>query len=83
VPKLAERGVQIIEIAGNDDIALSVIRSSNSPRLTGIGQPMFESKLVSDPSRMRTVLFVPVSELSYALRTLSSKGAQLEHIYDY
>jgi len=83
VPKLAERGVRFLEIAGNDDIALSLIKPSNTPELTGVGQRMFNSKLVSDPSRTRTVLFVPVRQLSYALRTLASKGVQLEHIYDY
>ncbi|HET6340505.1 MAG TPA: hypothetical protein VFG30_45160, partial [Polyangiales bacterium] len=70
-------------IAGNDDIALSLIKPSDTPELTGVGQRMFNSKLVSDPSRTRTVLFVPVRQLSYALRTLASKGVQLEHIYDY
>jgi hypothetical protein len=83
VPKLAERGVRFLEIAGNDDIALSVIKPSSLPELTGVGQRMFKSKLVSDPSRVRTVLFVPVRDLSYALTMLASKGAQLEHIYDY
>jgi FAD/FMN-containing dehydrogenase len=83
VPKLAERDVRFLEIAGNDDIALSVIKPSNTPELTGLGQRMFSSKLVSDPTRVRTILFVPVRQLSHALRTLSSKGAQLEHIYDY
>jgi FAD/FMN-containing dehydrogenase len=83
VPKLAERGVRFLEIAGDDDIALSVIKPSNTPKLTGMGQRMFDSKLVSDSTHIRTVLFVPVRELSDALRTLTSKGAQLEHIFDY
>lgn len=83
VPKLAQRGVRFLEIAGNDDIALSVIKSSTTPELTGLGQRMFNSKIVSDRSCLRTVMFVPVRNLSYALRTLTSKGAKLEHIYDY
>jgi hypothetical protein len=83
VPKLAERGVRFLEIAGNDDIAISVLRPSNTPDLKGLGQRVFKSNLVSDSSRIRTVLFVPVRQLSYALQTLSSKGAKLEHIYDY
>jgi hypothetical protein len=60
-----------------------LIKPSNAPLLAGLGQRMFSSRLVSDPSRVRTVVFVPVRQLSYALRTLSSKGAQLEHMYDY
>jgi hypothetical protein len=83
VPKLAARGVRFLEIAGNDDIALSVIEPSNRLPLTGLGQRVLNSKLVSDPSRTRAVLFVPVRDLSHALRTLASKGARLEHIYDY
>jgi FAD/FMN-containing dehydrogenase len=82
-PKLAEHGVRFLEIAGNDDVALSVLKPSDTPDLTGLGQRMFKSKLVSDPSRTRTVMFVPVRQLSYALQTLPAKGAQLEHIYDY
>lgn len=83
VPKLAARGVRFLEIAGNDDVALSVIRPSNAPQLRGMGQRVFDSKIVSDGSRVRTVLLVSVSQLSYALNTLASKDAQLEHIYDY
>jgi hypothetical protein len=83
VPKLAQRGVRFLEIAGKDDIALSVIKSSTTPELTGLGQRMFNSKIVSDRSCSRTVMFVPVRNLSYALRALTSKGAKLEHIYDY
>jgi hypothetical protein len=75
--------VRFLEIAGNDDITLSVIRSSIAPKLTGLGERVFDSKVVSDASRVRTVLLVPVHELSYALNTLASKGAKLEHIYDY
>jgi FAD/FMN-containing dehydrogenase len=83
VPKLAQRGVSFLELAGNDDVVLSVIKRKDAPVLRGLGQPLFESKLVSDASRSRSVLLAPVSRLAEILRALPEQGAQLEHIYDY
>jgi FAD/FMN-containing dehydrogenase len=83
VPKLAARRVRFLEIAGDDDIAVSVIKPRNAPKLAGMGQRMFDSKIVSDAERVRTVLFVPVRQLSEVLNGLAGKGARLEHIYDY
>jgi FAD/FMN-containing dehydrogenase len=88
VPKLAQRGVRFLEIAGNDDIAISVIRpGAHAASSTGLprahGQRLFDSKLVSDASRIRSVLLVPVAQLSQLLRELPATSVQLEHIYDY
>jgi hypothetical protein len=83
VPKLAERGVRFVELGGNDDIAISVLlpRGRRLPR--ALGQHLFDSRLVTDPQRMRSVLFVPAGQLSATLQALPQHGAQLEHLYDY
>jgi FAD/FMN-containing dehydrogenase len=83
VPKLAERGVRFVELGGNDDIAISVLlpRGRRLPR--ALGQHLFDSRLVTDPQRTRSVLFVPAGQLSATLRALPQHGAQLEHLYDY
>jgi hypothetical protein len=83
VPKLAERGVRFVELGGNDDIAISVLlpRGRRLPR--ALGQHLFDSRLVTDPQRMRSVLFVPAVQLSATLQALPQHGARLEHLYDY
>jgi hypothetical protein len=44
---------------------------------------MFDSKLVSDASRIRSVWLVPVPQLSDVLHVLEANASTLEHIYDY
>lgn len=83
VPKLAQHGVRFLEIAGNDDIAISVIQRRGAPKLQASGQRLFDSKLVSDASRVRSVWLVPVPQLAEVLRGLPATSAQLEHLYDY
>jgi hypothetical protein len=82
VSKLAERGVRFLEIAGNDDIALSLIQPRDAS-VQGLGQLLFDSRLVSDSSHVRRVVFVPVRELTSVLRALPQHAARLEHVYDY
>lgn len=88
LPKLAQRGVRFIEIAGNDDIAISVIKrrypvGTHASQNSAHGQHLFDSKLVSDASRFRSVSLVPVAQLTDFLRDLPASASKLEHLYDY
>jgi hypothetical protein len=75
--QLAARGVDFAEIAGNDDIMLTVL--SDSPELTGA--------LMSLPRQgyddTRHLLLVKVARLGDLLRALEAEGLRLEHIHDY
>lgn len=83
VPEFAERGVEVLEIAGNDDIVMSVVGPKASVLPAQLGVSLFESKLVTDRSKKRSVLLVPTQKLSQALRMLRAANVRLEHLYDY
>jgi hypothetical protein len=83
VPKLVARGVRFVELAGNDDIAISVLRPRGRRLPRELGQHLFDSRLVTDPGRVRSVLFVPARQLADTLQALPGQGARLEHLYDY
>lgn len=83
VPMLAERGVEFVEIAGNDDIAVSVVCDSARPWRPNVGQLLFTSRLVTDDAKERGVWFVPVAHLSEFLRSARTAEVAIEHLYDY
>ncbi|MGX9354010.1 hypothetical protein ACS3SW_02260 [Roseobacteraceae bacterium S113] len=73
----AKSGGEFVEIAGNDDILITV--TSNAPSLNGA--------LYSFPRQgygdTRHLILVPVSELAETLRGFEGQGLTLEHIHDY
>lgn len=80
---LAEQGVVIKEICGNDSvILLSAWRSVDSPPLS-VARLLFEQELVNSPGKVRQALVVSVAELSQVLTALASERAFVEHVYDY
>lgn len=74
---MAAMGAGFVEIAGNDDIMLTVL--SDSPAAGGA--------LYSFPRQgygdYRHLLMVPVTVLDETLRDLAQNGLRLEHIHDY
>jgi hypothetical protein len=83
VVKLARRGRDIVEIAGNHRILVTVL-APDAP-LPTLPQTieMFEMEIPSKPDRRRVALDVPVEHLATAIRTLEKAGVSIEHIYDY
>lgn len=75
--QMAAEGVQFVEIAGNDDILLTL----TSP------QPERDGALVSFRRQgygdYRHLLMVKVSDLATVLTQIAASGARLEHIHDY
>ena len=75
--EMAGQGIDFVEIAGNDDIMLTV--TSAKPELTGA--------MLSLPRQgygdTRHLLRVKVTNLAELLRTLPETSAVLEHIHDY
>ncbi|SIS53299.1 hypothetical protein SAMN05421759_101254 [Roseivivax lentus] len=75
--ELAAEGIEIVEIAGNDDIMLTVLG----------GAEIGSDTLISIPRQgfgdHRHLLRVKVADLSETLRGLDEAGLRLEHIHDY
>lgn len=83
LPRLVERGVQFVEIAGNDEILITVIAPSNWAYQMEAGKVLFERPVLSQPGFNRIAVNVPVPSLHVVLNELAAQGIELEHIYDY
>jgi hypothetical protein len=82
LPLLVTRGVQFVEIGGNEDILLTVLSAAEPNLPPGVRQ-LFSYDLPADPARRRTGIVVPVASLHVVLPLLASGGVNLEHVYDY
>lgn len=83
VPRLIRQGVRFVEIAGNDEILLTVIVPREWEYRLEMGQFLFALDILSQPALKRIAVKVPVTSLHTVLTGLESSGAQLEHLYDY
>jgi hypothetical protein len=83
--KLAKRDVHFAEIAGNGEIMLTIVApkkwSYNLPATDGT--LLFTENYLTQPDLERIALECPVRSLHAVLNDLASRGARIEHIYDY
>jgi hypothetical protein len=80
---LSAHGGDMVEIAGNDDILVTV-RAPLAHRITHQGvRELFAIPIQSRPGWRRLGLDVKVTELSPLIRALSGAPAEFEHVYDY
>lgn len=83
VPELARQGVRFIEIAGNEEIMVSVLSPQDWSYPQEMGEVLFTMDVLTQPGLKRMVLNVPVTSLHRALAVLEQDGVTLEHLYDY
>jgi hypothetical protein len=83
-PLLAQQGVEFIDIAGNNEIAVSVVATKNwdSSGLDGV-TTLFTMDTMGSEDVQRVVLQVPVVLLGGTLNQLVLQGVTIEHLYDY
>ena len=81
--RLARRGRNVAEIAGNRRILITVLApvGPRSP-LPGTSE-LFEVAIQARPDRRRLGLDVAVEQLGATIRALEAGGATIEHVYDY
>lgn len=82
-PQLAAAGYQFRDISGNRRIVVSTVGPADEEPPVNGSTRLFESRMVSDPTRKRHVLLVEVGKLSAFLQGLRTSAVTLEHIYDY
>lgn len=80
---LVRNGAVIREIAGNDEILVTVIvpRGWTSQSLNAVA--LFSLPVLTDLARHRVALWVRVAALHDVVRSLDGSGITIEHIYDY
>ncbi|MFO1518712.1 MAG: FAD-binding oxidoreductase [bacterium] len=80
---LSKGGAEFIEIAGNGRILLTLLAPRGWQNDTNVGDLLFESKAVIQPSFKRMAFDVPVRFLNERLKTLERAPVIPEHLYDY
>lgn len=80
---LASRGRQVVEIAGNHRILVTVVLSDGASLPAGIADEVFAIPIQSRPGWWRVGLDVPVARLADLIRDIEERGATFEHAYDY
>jgi hypothetical protein len=83
--KLARRDIHFVQIAGNDEIMLTVVAPQNwrPDLLAGEASLLFTEKFLTQPGVLRFALECPVRSLHSVLNHVASRGIKIEHIYDY
>jgi hypothetical protein len=81
--RLSDRGINVVEIAGNRHILMSAIVPEDArPHIDGMRE-MFVLPIDARPGYLRIGYKVDVGDLSRILVVARSAGVEVEHFYDY
>jgi len=84
VPGLTERGVEFIEIAGNDEMLFTLIGSQDADYNFDHGQYLFDLPILTQPNLTRVSVKVRVADIGPFLKELKGRNdVKFEHMYDY
>lgn len=84
IQHLANQGVNVKEVAGNNSaILLSVLNSTENSIDFPECQNLFTQIITSKKKEQRTVFVTRISDLCKTLRSLKKKSIEVEHIYDF
>ncbi len=84
VPDLTQDGLTFVEIAGNDELLVTLLAPQNSEYDFKYGAYLFDLPILTQPKLTRAAIKVRVDELHLFLNELSKqKEFKFEHIYDY
>ena len=81
--KLAERGRDAVEIAGNDDILITILARGDAPTNLAGTKQLFSLGVQSRPGWRRIGLDAKVPAVLGVIRAIDPTNAELEHVYDY
>jgi FAD/FMN-containing dehydrogenase len=80
--ELREKNIDIIEIGGNDEIAVSVLNKKKDFHFPS-GELLYSSRVVTDNDVERQVYLLPVKSLLPFVKEAMEKGVEVEHVFDY
>ena len=83
VAHLAREGVRFVQIAGNEQVLLTVVVPTDWANDLPGSELLFSTGLLTEPGLKRVALRSPVSSLHVALNGLADRGLKVEHVYDY
>ena len=80
---MLQQGVRFVDIAGNDEILVTVIVPAGwTLQVAGVSA-VLDERLLTDVTTRRVGLRVPVAALHTVVPALLAGGARVEHLYDY
>jgi hypothetical protein len=83
VPHLAEQGIKFVDIAGNDEILISVLTPKNWELNIPGAKVLFSMPVLIDNDLNRVAINIDIAKLHTIIGALEAEGVKLEHIYDY
>jgi hypothetical protein len=87
VPRLVDQDVRFVEIAGNDEIMLTILAPRNWKPGPENGELLFAMPILTEPDRARLAVKTTVTSLHTVVGDLTRRAAsdnvKLEHVYDY
>ena len=83
VSHMARQGVRFVQIAGNEQVLLTVVVPTDWANDLPGSELLFSTGLLTEPGLKRVALRSPVSSLHVALNGLADRGLKVEHVYDY
>ena len=82
IPELTAQGVTFDNIAGNDEILITVF-APTTWAYEGKAELLWEHPILGFPESKRLLLNVPVDSLHEVVTDLAAEPVKLEHIFDY
>jgi hypothetical protein len=82
LPRILEAGGTFADIAGNDDIMLSVLGNDGANWPEGLGREI-ASMVGQGSGRVRKLITVKTGRLGDLFRDAPKSGFEVEHVYDY
>ena len=76
-------GVRFVDIAGNDDILITVLARRGMSVTVPQARLIASTSIITDPTMQRLVFTIPVSALREVSDHLAKERAVIEHLYDY
>ncbi len=80
---LARRDVEIVEVSGCTAILVQVLAPENVDEQALWGDVVYSWPLVTDPTRKRITLEVPIRRLDEAISAFDATGVAIERLYDF
>ena len=84
VPGLLERGVEFIEVAGNDEMLVTLLGTQDADYNFEYGDYLFDLPILTQPGQTRSGIKVRVGDLPLFFEELKRReDVRFEHMYDY
>lgn len=83
VKKLSISNAEFIDISANHTILISLITPKGWQYHLPAGKALFTMNILTDASKQRIAVQMPVKELLPTVRDLERRGLTLEHVYDF